>query len=31
MKQLQKLIYIVVSLRTDLKKVDLINVKLSEY
>lgn len=31
MKPLQKLIYIVVSLRTDLKRVDLINVKLSEH
>lgn len=31
MKPLQKFIYIVVSLRTDLKKVDLINAKVSEY
>ena len=31
MKPLQKLIYVVVSLRTDLKRVDLINVKLSEH
>lgn len=31
MKSLQKFIYIVVSLRTDLKKVDLINAKVSEY
>ena len=30
MKPLQKFIYIVVSLRTDLKRVDLINVKLNE-
>lgn len=30
MKSLQKFIYIVVSLRTDLKRVDLINVKLNE-
>lgn len=31
MKPIQKFIYIVVSLRTDLKKVDLINAKVSEY
>ena len=31
MKPLQKFIYVVVSLRTDLKRVDLINVKLSEH
>lgn len=31
MKTLQKLIYIAISLRTDLKRVDLINVKISEY
>lgn len=30
MKPLKKFIYIVVSLRTDLKRVDLINVKLNE-
>ena len=30
MKPLQKFIYIVVSLRTDLKRVDLINVRLNE-
>ena len=30
MKPLQKFIYIVVSLRTDLRRVDLINVKLNE-
>ena len=30
MKLLKKFIYIVVSLRTDLKRVDLINVKLNE-
>lgn len=31
MNPLQKFIYVVVSLRTDLKRVDLINVKLSEH
>lgn len=31
MKSLQKLIYVVVSLRNDLKRVDLINVKLLEH
>lgn len=31
MKPFQKFIYIVVSLRTDLKKIDLINAKVSEY
>lgn len=31
MKPLQKFLYIVISLRTDLKKVDLINAKVSEH
>ena len=31
MRPLQKLIYIVVSLRTDLKRVELINTKISEH
>lgn len=31
MKSLQKFLYVVISLRTDLKRVDLINAKVSEY
>ena len=31
MKPLQKFLYVVIFLRTDLKKVDLINAKVSEY
>lgn len=31
MKPLQKFLYVVISLRTDLKRVDLINAKASEY
>lgn len=31
MKPLQKFLYVVISLRTDLKKVDLINAKVSEH
>lgn len=31
MKPLQKFLYVVISLKTDLKRVDLINAKVSEY